>query len=129
MRISLTSIHVDNPGKAFKFYTEVLGFKERMYVPVANLAIVAAPNALPGVGLLLEPSDNQIAQNYMEGLRRKGHPAIVLSVEDIQKEYERLKEAGVVFKKEPAKTDWGFEAIFDDTCGNWIQLAQMQTGK
>lgn len=125
MKISLTNVHVDDPIKAFKFYTEVLGFAERLYMPDANLAIVHSPEDANGTGLLLEPSDHPIARAYKEGLYEEGYPAIVLGVEDIQKEYDRLKKAGVAFTKEPTKTDWGFEAVFDDTCGNLIQLAQM----
>lgn len=125
MKIQLTGIHVDNPIEAFKFYTGTLGFREQMYMPEANLAIVVSSEEPEGTALLLEPSDNPIAQNYKEGLYEQGIPAIVLGVEDIQKEYERLKKAGVKFRKEPTKTDWGFEAIFDDTCGNYIQLAQL----
>jgi len=125
MKISMTSIHVDDPYDAFTFYTETLGFKEQMFVPEADLAIVVSPEDPDGTALLLEPSNNPIAKNYKAGLYEEGLPAIVFGVKDIQKEYERLKEAGVVFKKAPAKTDWGYEAVFDDTCGNFIQLVQM----
>ncbi|MCW9705664.1 VOC family protein [Fodinibius salsisoli] len=124
MKIQLTSVHVDDPIKAFEFYTQVLGFKEHMYMPDAYVAIVVSPEEPEGTALLLEPSDNPIAQKYKEGLYREGIPAIVFSVPDIKKEYERLKEQGVKFKKEPTQTDWGWEAVFDDTCGNYIQLAQ-----
>lgn len=125
MHIALTSVHVIDPIEAFKFYTEVLGFVEKVFVPDANLAIVASPEDPEGTGLLLEPSDNPIAKSYREGLYKEGLPAIVFGTDDIQKEYERLKETGVSFKKEPAKTDWGYEAVFDDSCGNFIQLSQM----
>ncbi|MDR8393901.1 VOC family protein [Aliifodinibius sp. S!AR15-10] len=124
MKISLTSIHVDDPIEAFKFYTEILGFKEQVFMPEASLAIVVSPEEPEGTGLLLEPSDNPVAQQYKEGLYEQGLPAIVFGVEDIEAEYERLKNAGVAFTKEPTKTDWGYEAIFDDSCGNYIQMAQ-----
>ena len=125
MKITLTSVFVNSPVSAFTFYTDVLGFIKRLYMPEANLAIVASPEEPDGIGLLLEPNDNPIAKTYQEALRKAGLPVIVFGVEDIQQEYERLKKLGVVFKKEPTKTDWGTEAVFDDTCGNFIQLAQM----
>ena len=125
MKITLTSVFVNSPVSAFTFYTDVLGFIKRLYMPEANLAIVASPEEPDGTGLLLEPNDNPIAKTYQEALRKAGLPVIVFGVEDIQQEYERLKKLGVVFKKEPTKTDWGTEAVFDDTCGNFIQLAQM----
>jgi predicted enzyme related to lactoylglutathione lyase len=124
MKISLTSIFVNDPSTAFKFYTEVLGFIERMYVPEVNLAIVASPEEPQGTGLLLEPSDNPIARPYQQGLHEQGLPAIVFGVEDLQREYERLTGLGVVFKQEPTKADWGTFAVFDDTCGNYIQIHQ-----
>jgi predicted enzyme related to lactoylglutathione lyase len=125
MKIALTSVTVNNPVEAFTFYTEVLGFVKRLYVPEAALAIVASPEDPDGTGLLLEPSDNPIAKTFQEAVYQAGLPVIVFGTEDIQKECERLKALGVVFKKEPTKTDWGTEAIFEDTCGNLIQLAQV----
>lgn len=124
MKISMTSVHVNDPMEAFEFYTETLDFKEQMYIPEASLAIVVSPEDPDGTALLLEPSDNPIAKEYKEGLYEQGIPMIVFGVGDIQKEYEKLKDRGVEFTKEPTKTDWGYEAVFDDTCGNYIQLAQ-----
>jgi predicted enzyme related to lactoylglutathione lyase len=124
MKISLTNVYVDDVSKAFRFYTEVLGFVEKIHIPDAQLAIVASPEEPNGTSLLLEPNGNPIAQTYQEALYREGLPAIVFGVEDIQREYERLNEAGVVFTQEPTRTEWGTHATFDDTCGNFIQIHQ-----
>jgi predicted enzyme related to lactoylglutathione lyase len=64
------------------------------------------------------------AKEFQKGIYEAGLPIIVFGVPDVKAEYERLKDRGVVFKKEPTKTDWGIEAVFDDTCGNYIQIAQ-----
>jgi predicted enzyme related to lactoylglutathione lyase len=125
MKIALTSVPVDSSADAFTFYTEVLGFVKRMYVPEANLAIVASPEDPDGTGLLLEPNDNPIAKTFQQGVYQAGLPMIVLGSADIEAEYRRLMDLGVVFRKEPTKTDWGVEAIFEDTCGNLIQIAQI----
>jgi predicted enzyme related to lactoylglutathione lyase len=125
MKIALTSVFVDDPvGKAHTFYTEVLGFVSKMHVPEAYLAIVASPEEPDGTGLLLEPNDNPIAKTYQEALYAAGLPAIVFGVADIQHEYERLTKQGVVFRSEPTATEWGTQAVFEDTCGNLIQLHQ-----
>jgi len=124
MKIKLTSVFVNDPVKAFKFYTEVLGFVKKIYIPEAYLAIVVSSEEPNGTGLLLEPNDNPIARTYQEALYKAGLPPIVFGVDDIHKEYERLKKLGVVFRKEPAKTEWGTETVFEDTCGNLIQLHQ-----
>ncbi len=125
MKIALTSVPVNSPVEAFKFYTEVLGFVKKIYMPEANLAIVVSPEEPGGTALLLEPNDNPIARTFQEALYKAGLPPIVFGVEDIQKEYERLKNLGVVFRKEPTKTAWGTQALFEDTCGNLIQLHQV----
>jgi predicted enzyme related to lactoylglutathione lyase len=125
MKIQMVSLIVDSPVKAFKFYTEVLGFVERLYMPEAQLAIVASPEEPDGAGLLLEPNDNPLSKTFQEGVRQAELPIMVFGVSDIQAEYERLKSRGVVFKKEPTKVDYGIEAILDDTCGNLIQIVQM----
>jgi predicted enzyme related to lactoylglutathione lyase len=124
MKIKLTSVFVDDPLKAFRFYTEVLGFVSRMYLPEAYLAIVASPEEPEGTGLLLEPNENPIAKSYQQGLFSAGLPAIVFGVEDLHAEYERLRSLGVVFRSPPETTEWGVQTIFEDTCGNLIQLHQ-----
>ena len=124
MKISLVGLLVNDPIKAFTFYTEVLGFVERLYMPEANLAIVASPEEPASTGLLLEPNDNPISKSFQQGVYAQGLPLIVFGVSDIQQEYERLKSRGVVFRQEPTKTDFGTVAMFEDTCGNIVQMHQ-----
>jgi catechol 2,3-dioxygenase-like lactoylglutathione lyase family enzyme len=124
MKIALTSVFVNDPLEAFRFYTETLGFVEKMYMPEHYLAIVASPEDPDGTSLLLEPNMNLGAKEFQKGIYDAGLPIIVFGVPDVQAEYERLRGRGVVFRKEPTKTDWGIEAVFDDTCGNYVQIAQ-----
>lgn len=124
MKILLTNVFVNDPIEAFKFYTEILGFAEQLYMPEANLAIVVSPEAPDGTGLLLEPNDNPIASTYQKAVYEAGLPAIVFGVGDIQQEYERLKALGVSFQREPTQSEAGIETVFDDTCGNLIQIYQ-----
>ncbi len=124
MKIALTSVFVNDPLEAFRFYTEKLGFVEKMYMPEHYLAIVASPEDPDGTSLLLEPNMNLGAKEFQKGIYDAGLPIIVFGVPDVQAEYERLRDCGVVFRKEPTRTDWGIEAVFDDTCGNYIQIAQ-----
>lgn len=124
MKIALISVFVNNPAEAFKFYTETLGFIEKLKMPEANLYIVTCPEEPDATSLLLEPNAHMIARNYQQGLYQANIPVIVFSVDDIEKEVKRLKSLGIIFRKDPVKTDSGIEAIFDDTCGNLIQLYQ-----
>ena len=124
MKIAMTSVFVHDPLKAFTFYTEVLGFEKRLYMPEAWLAIVVSPEEPNGTGLLLEPNNNPIASTYQKALYESNLPVMVFGTDDIQQEYQRLKNLGVVFRKEPTKTDWGIETIFEDGFGNLIQLHQ-----
>jgi predicted enzyme related to lactoylglutathione lyase len=124
MKISLVSVIVNDPIKAFKFYTETLGFVEKMYMPEMQLAIVVSPEDPNGTALLLEPNANPISQTFQEAVYALGLPPIIFGVADVQKEYERLKKLGVEFRQEPTKTEWGIQAIFEDTCGNLIQISQ-----
>lgn len=128
MKIQLTSVIVDDPSRAFKFYTEVLGFIERVYMPEMNLAIVASPEEPGGTGLLLEPSDNPIAKTFQQGVYEQGLPVIVFGVSNLEEEMARLKQRGVVFRSGPEQAGPMIVATFDDTCGNLIQLAQMVAG-
>lgn len=125
MKIIMTSIYVNDPIAAFEFYTEVLGFVEKMYVPDARLAIVTSPEEPEGTGLLLEPNENPIAGNYQAALYEAGIPVIVFGVEDIQSEYERLKDSGVIFRNAPVETFYGTQALIEDGFGNLIQIHQL----
>lgn len=124
MKLALTSVFVPDPIKALTFYTEVLGFKEQLYVPEMSLAIVVSPEEPNGTALLLEPNGNLGAAEFQRGIYEAGLPTIVFGTTDIQADYERLQALGVVFTQEPTKTDYGIVTSFDDTCGNYIQLVQ-----
>jgi predicted enzyme related to lactoylglutathione lyase len=124
MTIKLTSIPVESPITAHKFYTEVLGFETKLFLPKHYLAIIVSPENPDGTGLLLEPRDNPLSKTFQEGVYKAGLPIIVFGVKDVKEEYEKLKARGVNFRKEPTRNDWGVEAVFDDTCGNLIQIHQ-----
>jgi len=125
MKIALTSVSVNDPIAAYKFYTEKLGFVEKVYMPEMYLAIVVSPDDKDGTVLLLEPRGNLGSDKFFDGIYEAGLPVIVFGTEDIQADYERLKEKGVVFRGEPKKTEWGTQTVFEDTCGNLIQLHQV----
>jgi len=121
----MCSIHVKDPAAAHTFYTETLGFETLMAMPEHNLFIIKDPGAdQSSVGLLLEPSDNPIGADYMNAVHDAGMPAIVFGVPDVRAEYERLVAAGVQFKGEPSEDPSGISAVFEDGCGNLVQLHQ-----
>jgi catechol 2,3-dioxygenase-like lactoylglutathione lyase family enzyme len=121
----MCSIHVQDPAAAHTFYTQTLGFETLMAMPEYNLFIVKDPGADAGsVGLLLEPSDNPIGASYMNALHDAGMPAIVFGVPGVQAEYDRLVAAGVTFRGGPSEDPSGITAVFDDGCGNFVQLHQ-----
>lgn len=128
MKIAMVSVFVKDPSKAFQYYTEVLGFEEVMYAPESYIAIVKSPLDPDGVNLLLEPTEPggiEVAKTYKNTLYEMGVPVISFSADDIYKTVGELKDKGVVFKKDPVKTSYGIEAIFDDDNGNFIQLLQL----
>lgn len=106
------------------FYTQKLGFKEKLFMPERKLAIVVSPEDEDGTQLLLQERGRLGSDIYFDSLYSAGLPAIVLGTDDIDAEFEKLKDAGVVFRQPPTKTDRGNEALFEDNCGNLIKLYQ-----
>ena len=127
MKIKLTSVLVEDQDKALKFYTEVLGFVKKTDIPVGEFKFltVVSPEEPDGTELLLEPNENPAAKTFQKAIFEQGIPLTAFAVEDIQKEYERMKKLGVVFTMEPTKMGPVTQAVFDDTCGNLIQIYQV----
>ena len=127
LRIVVTSVFVDDQDKALTFYTEVLGFVKKTDVPLGEARWITVASAADpeGVELLLEPNGNPVAGTYQEGLKGQGIPATSFAVDDIAAEHARLAGLGVQFTQEPIQMGPVTTAVFDDTCGNLIQLAQM----
>ena len=126
MRISHSSVFVDDQAKALEFYTAILGFVKKEDIPLGKfrwLTVVSA-GAPDGPELLLEPNDNQAARTYQEAIFAQGIPAALFSVSDVAAEHERLKSVGVVFRTPPTETAAVTIAVFEDTCGNLIQIVQ-----
>ncbi|GLX92919.1 VOC family protein [Herbidospora sp. NEAU-GS84] len=127
MKINLASILVDDQRKALAFYTDVLGFVKKTEIPMGEHAwlTVVSPEQPDGVELVLEPDAHPAAKPWKAALVADGIPYTSFAVDDVQKEYERLVALGVRFTQEPANMGPVTTAVFDDTCGNLIQIAAM----
>ncbi|MFC5003144.1 VOC family protein [Dactylosporangium cerinum] len=126
MIINLASVLVDDQAKALKFYTEVLGFVKKHDIPMGEFSwlTVVSPERPDGVELVLEPSSHPAVGPFKAALVEDGIPFTSFAVDDVQKEYERMRALGVVFTQEPTEMGPVTVATFDDTCGNLIQIAQ-----
>jgi catechol 2,3-dioxygenase-like lactoylglutathione lyase family enzyme len=127
MRIGLTSLFVDDQDHAERFYTEMLGFEVKTdapYGPDERWLSVVSPEDPDGVQLVLHLTDEP-ARAFRQASREAGRPVLSLTTDDCVGEAERLKAKGVVFVKEPARMAYGgIDAVFDDTCGNLLNLHQ-----
>lgn len=127
MRIKLAGVFVDDQDKALAFYTNMLGFQAKTDVPYTETArwlTVVSPEDPDGTELLLSVP-NDAARGFQKAQHEMGAPATSFTTDDIQREYEALKAKGVRFVIEPTKMDYGgTDAVFDDTCGNLINLHQ-----
>src|SRR5690554_1854711 len=127
MRIYVTSIFVDDQAKALDFYVSKLGFEVKNDVPLGEhrwLTVVSKEQP-DGTELLLEPSEHPAVNPYKDALVADGIPATSFQVDDLDAEFARLKSIGVEFIREPMDAGSVRMAVFDDTCGNLIQLVQM----
>ncbi|MFP8902952.1 VOC family protein [Streptomyces atacamensis] len=125
MRIHLTSVFVDDQGKALRFYTDVLGFVKKHDVPLGTdrWLTVVSPEDPDGTELLLEPSGHPAVRPYRTALAQDGIPVASFAVDDVRAEFDRLRGLGVRFTQEPLDMGAITTAVLDDTCGNLIQIA------
>ena len=126
MRITVTSVLVDDQAKALDFYTRVLGFEKKEDVPLGEnrWLTVVSPDDPDGTELVLEPDAHPAARAFKEALVRDGIPLTSFGVADVRAETERLRSLGVAFFQEPVDLGPVITAVFDDTCGNLIQIAE-----
>jgi catechol 2,3-dioxygenase-like lactoylglutathione lyase family enzyme len=127
MRIHVTSVLVDDQAKALRFYTEVLGWVKKTDIDLggASWLTVVSPDEPNGVELLLEPDGHPAAKPFKAALVADGIPFTSFAVDDVTAEYERLRALGVEFSQPPTQMGPTMTAVFDDTCGNLIQIAQL----
>ncbi len=118
MKIKLASIYVDDLDKALRFYTQVAGFGGYRWLTVAS------PEEPDGTELHLERNDNPAAKAYQQALFEQGQPAAMFFTDDVKREYERMKDAAE-FKMPPTKVTGSTIAQANDTCGNLIQITQL----
>ena len=124
MKINLTSLYVDDQRAALSFYVDVLGFTKHRDVPLGedSWLTVVSPEAPQGTELLLEPAGHPAVKPYRDALVEDGIPLAQFAVHDVEDEYTRLTGKGVVFTQPPTDRGAALIAVFDDTCGNLIQL-------
>ncbi|MEO5893534.1 MAG: VOC family protein [Ferruginibacter sp.] len=127
MKIKLTSVMVDDQEKALKFYTEILGFIKKTDVPLGEhkWLTVVSKEEQDGVELLLEPMGFAPSRDFQRALFDAGIPLTAFHVDDVEKEYARMVGAGVIFSMPPTAMGPVKLVVFNDTCGNNIQLVQM----
>jgi catechol 2,3-dioxygenase-like lactoylglutathione lyase family enzyme len=125
MRINLTSVLVDDQAKGLAFYTEVLGFVKKTDIPMGEHSwlTVVSPDDPDGVELVLEPDSHPAVGPFKDALVADGIPFTSFAVADVQAEYDRLTTLGVTFTQPPTAMGPVTTAVFDDTCGNLIQIA------
>ena len=130
MKITVTSVLVDDQMKALRFYTDVLGFQKKTEIPLgeAYWLTVTSPAQPDGPELLLEPDGHPAAKPFKAALLADGIPYTMFAVDDVAAEYDRLTKLGVTFTQPPTAMGPVTTAVFDDTCGNLIQIAQMAPG-
>ena len=127
MKIKLTSIYVDDQDKALRFYTDVVGFAKKTDVTQGPFRwlTVASSEEPDGTELQLALNNDPAAKAYQQALFEQNRPAIMFYTDDVQGDYERIKARGAEFVMPPTDVTFATIAILKDTCGNLVQIAQL----
>jgi predicted enzyme related to lactoylglutathione lyase len=127
VKIKIASIYVNDQDKALRFYTEILGFVKKADFtqgPFRWLTVVS-PEEPDGTELQLARNDNPAARAYQQAMFEQGQPAAMFYVDDVQREYDRMKPLGAEFTMPPTKVTGSTIAMLNDTCGNRIQIVAL----
>jgi predicted enzyme related to lactoylglutathione lyase len=126
MQLKFVSVNVADQEHALEFYTQVLGFQKMADIPMGEYRwlTVISPDGIDGVELVLEPISFEPARDYQADLCEAGIPALALITKDIAADFQRLQALGVKFRSEPQPMGLITAAIFEDTCGNLINLVE-----
>lgn len=125
MKITYTKVFVNDQYKALKFYTQILGFVKKSDIGAGDYRwlTVVSPEDQNGTELILELNDNPAVKTYQKAIFEQSIPATNFGVSDVRAEHERLKKLGVKFTMEPSEVMENVTiAVFEDTCGNLIQI-------
>ncbi len=127
MKIKLTSVYVDDQGKALRFYTEVLGFTKKADFSQGPFRwlTVGSPEEPDGTQLQLALNDNAAAKAYQQAKFQQNQPAAMFYTDDVKGDYERIKARGAEFTMPPTDVTGATITMLNDTCGNLIQLTQL----
>lgn len=128
MKLQTVTIFVDDQQQAVDFYTGTLGFQVSADVPMGEhrWLTVRLGDSPDATEVSLEPKGHPAVAPFTEAIASDGIPFCVLGVDDIETEHARLVEAGVTFTQPPTDVGPVIIAVFDDTCGNLLQLAQFK---
>ena len=128
MKIKVMSVYVDDQEKALRFYTEVLGFVKKADFsqgPFRWLTVVS-PEDQDGTELQLALNNNPAAKTYQEALLKQNQPAAMFFTDNLQADFERMKDLGAEFTMSPTDVTASMIAMLNDTCGNLIQITQLK---
>jgi predicted enzyme related to lactoylglutathione lyase len=130
MKIRLTRVYVDDQDKALRFYTDVLGLVKKTDVSQGpyRWLTVASPDEPDGTELQLALNDNPAAGAYQQAMFQQSQPAVMFFTDDVKTDYERIRARGAEFTMPPTEVTGSTIAMFNDTCGNLIQLTQLMRG-
>jgi predicted enzyme related to lactoylglutathione lyase len=127
MKITLTTIYVNDQDRALRFYTEVLGFVKKADFSQGPFRwlTVASPEQPDGTELQLALNDNPAAKAFQQALFQQGQPAAMFFTDDLQADYERMKARGAEFAMPPTEVTASRIAKVNDSCGNLVQITQL----
>jgi len=112
--------------EAIEFFTKTLDFSlvEDTYQPEQDKRwVLVCPPGSAGPKLLLARATTP-EQERAIGNQTGGRVFLFLSTDDFWRDYNRMKERGVVFVREPKTEPYGTVVVFKDLYGNLWDLIQ-----
>ena len=127
-QLAHVALVVRDYDEAIAWFVDKIGFTlaADQYQPAQGKrwVLIAPPGAPPGATTILLARATSPEQEASIGNQTGGRVFLFLETDDFRRDFEKMREEGVRFVREPVEAPYGTVAVFEDLYGNLWDLVE-----